>query len=373
MKEKYARLKVYCDRDPSVPRDPSLDAEMKAALDEAGDESERTCEVCGEPGTIKERGRYFRVRCGPCDQIDEISAACGRIGKLVEGLDLAAFSANENIQYAVRLAMVDIGHAASDQPPASRARLPCIDWERLDRLKAPRPSMHMPTDEMLEVRQRGGPRAGKETAMKVAGSTYDELVALRSKTVFERAKLLAASGDRSRLDMTAAHVLSLLERFPVLYREAWATPSNAARPFARDGFDVSDGWYRIVERMSAKLAADPSLHVDQLKEKWGRLTVYLAPPEDAAAPAPTGGCPARSWTGRSTRRKRSPSGHAWYAASPGQARSGDRWVTVLCGPCVQLFEISETCRSIAERLEGLDLAVVRQRRPSATCVFRRWR
>ncbi|MGA7740667.1 MAG: hypothetical protein WCE40_02400, partial [Polyangia bacterium] len=123
--------------------------------------------------------------------------------------------------------------------------------------------------------------------MKVAGSTYDELVVLRSKTVFERAKLAAATGDRSRLDMTAAHVLSLLERFPALYREAWVTPSDAARPFARDRFDISDGWYRIVERLSARLVADPNLHIDQIKEKWGRLTVYFTPSGDAAAPAPT--------------------------------------------------------------------------------------
>ncbi len=111
----------------------------------------------------------------------------------------------------------------------------------------------MPVGELWRFAIEEAPGPGKEIAMKVAGSTYGELVALRAKTVFERAKLLAASGDRSRLDMTAAHVLSLLERFPVLYREAWATPSNAARPFARDGFDVSDGWFGIIERMSEKL------------------------------------------------------------------------------------------------------------------------
>jgi hypothetical protein len=77
--------------------------------------------------------------------------------------------------------------------------------------------------------------------MKGAGSSYDELVALGSKTVFERATLLSASGDRSRLDMTAAHVLSLLERFRALHREAWATSSNAARPFARV-MPVGDLW-----------------------------------------------------------------------------------------------------------------------------------
>ena len=157
VKEKYARLKVHCERDPSMPRDPSLDAEMRAAIDEAGDESERTCEVCGEPGTIKERNRYFRVRCEPCDRIDEISAACGRIAKLVEGLDLAAFSASANAQDAVRLAMVDIGHAASDQPPASRARLPGIGWERLEHLKDTTAVKDMPVDEVWRFASEEAP------------------------------------------------------------------------------------------------------------------------------------------------------------------------------------------------------------------------
>ena len=191
--------------------------------------------------------------------------------------------------------------------------------------------------------------------MKVAGSTFNELVALRSKTVFERATLLAASGDRSRLDMTAAHVLSLLERFPVLYREAWATPSNAASPFARDGFDVSDGWYDIISRMSTKLAVDPNLHVDQLKEKWGRLVVYLAPPEDAAAQAPTG-MPGDELDRAIDKAEEESERTCMVCGEPGTNEKRGRWVTVLCGPCDQLFEFAETCRSIAERLEGLDLA-----------------
>ena len=180
--------------------------------------------------------------------------------------------------------------------------------------------------------------------MKVAGSSYDELIALRAKTVFERAKLLAASGDRSRLDMTAAHVLSLLERFPVLYREAWSTPSNAARPFARDGFDVSDGWFGIISRVSEKLASDPNLHVDQLKEKWGRLTVYFDLSLDAKMEA------ALDEAADESERT------CMVCGEHGTCEKRGLWVTVLCEPCVQLFEMSETCRSIAERLEGLDLA-----------------
>ncbi|MGA7744118.1 MAG: hypothetical protein WBP56_13465 [Polyangia bacterium] len=191
--------------------------------------------------------------------------------------------------------------------------------------------------------------------MKRAGSSYDELVALRTKTVHERAKLAAASGDRSRLDMTAAHVLSLLERFPVLYREAWATPSNAASPFARDGFDVSDGWFGIVERMSAKLAADPANHIDQLKEKWGRLTVYLTRPEDAAAPAPTAaGMPGEELDRAIDEAEEESERTCLVCGEPGTSEKRGRWVTVLCGPCVQLFNMADACRRIADRTKDLD-------------------
>jgi len=48
-----------------------------------------------------------------------------------------------------------------------------------------------------------------------------EFILHMGKTVHERAKLLAASGKRNRLDMSPAHVLELLERYPSLYREAW--------------------------------------------------------------------------------------------------------------------------------------------------------
>jgi uncharacterized protein with HEPN domain len=190
--------------------------------------------------------------------------------------------------------------------------------------------------------------------MKRAGSTYDELVALRKKTVFERAKLLAASGVGSRLDMTAAHVLALLERYPALYREAWVQPSNKTSPFARDGFDVSDGWHAIIERMSARLAVDPSLHIDQLKEKWGRLTVYLTP---SAAPEPAAaGTPGEELDQAIDEAEEESERTCMICGEPGTNKKRGLWVTVLCEPCVQLFEISETCRSIAERLEGLDLA-----------------
>ena len=109
---------------------------------------------------------------------------------------------------------------------------------------------------------------------------WEEYADFRSKTVHERATLLAASGKQDRLDMTAAHVLALLERYPVLFREAWVAPTNQASRFAQDGFDIGDGWFDIVDRLSVRLSADPNLHVWQLKEKMGRLTVYFC---DSAA------------------------------------------------------------------------------------------
>jgi uncharacterized protein with HEPN domain len=134
VKEKYGRLKVYWEGEENAPPDPRLDDESEAAIREAADESERTCEVCGQPGISDWRHRWVSVRCEPCDRIDEISAACERIAERVKGLDLAAFSASANAQDAIRLALVQIGHSAADQPPASRARLPGIEWERLERL-----------------------------------------------------------------------------------------------------------------------------------------------------------------------------------------------------------------------------------------------
>ena len=157
VKEKYGRLKVYFERAEGVPRDPRLDAEIEAEIREAADESERTCEVCGEPGTHEERHRWWSVRCGTCDQIDEISAACGRIGKLVQGLDLAAFSANEMIQDAVRLALVDIGHAAAGQPSKSRERLPGIGWDRLEHFKDAAAVKGMPVDELWRFASEEAP------------------------------------------------------------------------------------------------------------------------------------------------------------------------------------------------------------------------
>ncbi len=91
---------------------------------------------------------------------------------------------------------------------------------------------------------------------------WEEYADFRSKTVHERAKLLAASGKQDRLDMTAAHVLALLERYPVLFREAWVAPTNQASRFAQDGFDIGGGWFDIVDRLSVRAVLYPAFTMD---------------------------------------------------------------------------------------------------------------
>ncbi len=49
------------------------------------------------------------------------------------------------------------------------------------------------------------------------------------------------------------------------------------------GFECGDGWFDLVDRALAKLAALPGITtVEQVKEKYGGLRLYLRSTEDAA-------------------------------------------------------------------------------------------
>jgi len=78
-----------------------------------------------------------------------------------------------------------------------------------------------------------------------------------------------------RGDMTVAHAKHLIETYPTLYKHADSPAVGASPPFARQGFACGDGWFSILDRLSAKLIADPSLVVIQCKEKMGILTMYF--------------------------------------------------------------------------------------------------
>ncbi len=99
--------------------------------------------------------------------------------------------------------------------------------------------------------------------------------------------LLPYSGQKpDRRTMTPAHQLSLIERYPGLYRHAATTPTMTVEPFAREGFACGDGWFGILDRLSAKLVAYPHLVVGQVKEKMGVLRVYFAHLEGVPEPDP---------------------------------------------------------------------------------------
>jgi hypothetical protein len=176
--------------------------------------------------------------------------------------------------------------------------------------------------------------AAKEARRKkeLLPSWVRKLLVLREKTVFERSKLLAASGERSWLDLSPEHALTLLEKYPVLYREAWAAPKNRASRFASGGFEIGDGWFGIVDRLSARLAKDAALYVVQVKEKYGRLKVYFefdenAPPkprlDDEIEAA------IREAADESERT-------CEVCGQPGISDWRHRWVSVRCEPCLQI-------------------------------------
>jgi hypothetical protein len=55
IKEKFGRLTVYLASEGT--------AAMKSAIEWAGEESIRTCELCGEPGLLAERQGWWAARC----------------------------------------------------------------------------------------------------------------------------------------------------------------------------------------------------------------------------------------------------------------------------------------------------------------------
>jgi len=137
VKEKMGELRFYVEAiDGSTNPDPVLAERVYAERNAAREESWRTCEICGKPGTLAERvRRWLSVRCKSCEWLDEIEEACRRLLDCVEGLDLPAFAADEKRPDAARRHIQHLGEAASYQPPAVRARLPKINWSRLDSVR----------------------------------------------------------------------------------------------------------------------------------------------------------------------------------------------------------------------------------------------
>jgi hypothetical protein len=150
----------------------------------------------------------------------------------------------------------------------------------------------------------------------------------------------------SRTSMSPAHTCELVERYHGLYRHADDKPVSSCEPFAREGFACGDGWFTIIDRLSANLTADPNLVVSQLKEKMGLLTVYfdateLASPKIEAA------------TDVALRRAWRESKHTCeICGAPGSYKKRGHRVGVLCKPCEWLDEMEEACRRLVDCSEG---------------------
>ena len=67
-----------------------------------------------------------------------------------------------------------------------------------------------------------------------------------------------------RKTMSPTHMRELVERYPNLYRLANEKPVSPCEQFTRYAFTCGDGWFSIIDRLSAKLAADPNLVVVQV-------------------------------------------------------------------------------------------------------------
>ncbi len=160
---------------------------------------------------------------------------------------------------------------------------------------------------------------------------WKEHADFRSKTVYERAKLLAASGKRNRLDMSPAHVVELVERYPTLYREARTVPTNKACRFAVDGFCVGDGWHGLIDRLSAKLSADPNLCVWQIKEKYGSLRVHFCDQDTPSDPRLD-----KATEAALDRATRESMRTCEICGKPGRLTRRRNWVSVRCKPCLKV-------------------------------------
>ena len=123
-------LRVYFDV--GEPASRKIEAMTDAALREACEKSRSICEVCGVRGVYEERGERIGVLCEPCNWINDIEIACRRLTEIGKKWTSATRAQREILLDAGRRHVQHLGEAASHQSPRRRAKLPGIDWKRLD-------------------------------------------------------------------------------------------------------------------------------------------------------------------------------------------------------------------------------------------------
>lgn len=90
------------------------------------------------------------------------------------------------------------------------------------------------------------------------------------------------------------------------------------------GIDCGDGWYEIIDRMCHKLSKLGGVRFDQIKEKFGILTVYQSAPNSVY-----------DESDRIIREaEKESSTTCEYCGKPGKANDTG-WITTLCEECRQ--------------------------------------
>lgn len=158
--------------------------------------------------------------------------------------------------------------------------------------------------------------------------------------------LLPCGFTPSRTAMSPAHTLKLLSRYPYLYSHADDKPVSSSEPFASEGFACGDGWFTIIDRLSAKLAADPNLVVGQLKQKQGLLRIYFDVGEPASPKI-------EAMTDAALRKACGESRRICEVCGvQGSYKTLGPRVGVLCEPDAWLIDGEEACQRLTEIAKG---------------------
>jgi uncharacterized protein with HEPN domain len=160
-----------------------------------------------------------------------------------------------------------------------------------------------------------------------------------------------------RGDMTVAHARHLIETYPTLYRHADSPAVGASPPFAREGFAVGDGWFSILDTLSARLAADRSRVVIQCKEKYGILALYCDLIESSSCEAAVAVDIAALDAALDAALEAAVKASAVTCELCGQPSPGPQanikgWVTVRCDSCLWLNDMAQACGFLTKIAEG---------------------
>lgn len=125
--------------------------------------------------------------------------------------------------------------------------------------------------------------------------------------------------------MTSDKSQQLYDKFPELLRGRHAGPQENLMCF---GFECGDGWHGILELLLTKLDEIrkdrlPDLHLLQVKEKWGTLTVYAS--HDTEDDEVFNLCMAAEHESAFT---------CEDCGAPGRTRDNRAWIRTLCDQCL---------------------------------------